>query len=172
MKQGLEAVYLAERDALLRFLRARGAGAGAEDLLQELWIRIDRAASGPIADPRSYLFRAANNLMLDRLRSSGRRQEREREWTRLSQDEEHGASDAPSAERRIASRQTLEAARDALDALGERTAAIFRRHRLDGIGQRQIAAEMGLSLSAVEKHLQKAYRAMIAFRRDLDADIE
>ncbi|HEY0324811.1 MAG TPA: RNA polymerase subunit sigma-70, partial [Allosphingosinicella sp.] len=32
---GLEAVFLTHRAALLRFLRARGAGDAAEDLLQE-----------------------------------------------------------------------------------------------------------------------------------------
>ena len=35
----LEQAYLAHRDRLLRFLRARGAGDAAEDLVQDLWLR-------------------------------------------------------------------------------------------------------------------------------------
>ncbi len=66
---GLEAVFLNNRATLLRFLRARGAGEGAEDLLQEMWIRASAGASGPVADPLAYLYRVANNLLLDRRRA-------------------------------------------------------------------------------------------------------
>jgi RNA polymerase sigma-70 factor (ECF subfamily) len=37
------------------------------------------------------------------------------------------------------------------------------------MSQPEIAAELEISLSAVEKHLQKAYRALIEVRRRLDA---
>src|SRR4051812_42918627 len=40
LENGLGAVLLANRDKLLRFLRAHGAGDAADDLLQELWIRV------------------------------------------------------------------------------------------------------------------------------------
>jgi RNA polymerase sigma-70 factor (ECF subfamily) len=53
---------------------------------------------------------------------------------------------------------------------GERTDHIFRRHRVEGASQKEIAKELGISLSAVEKHLQKAYRALIDLRRRLDAE--
>lgn len=66
---GLQATMIENWAALLRFLRARGAGDAAEDLLQELWFRASSAASGTIADPLAYLYRAANNLMLDHRRS-------------------------------------------------------------------------------------------------------
>ena len=51
--QGLEAVFLANRDTLLRFLSAHGAGDAAEDLLHELWIRVRTPRGGPIAAPQS-----------------------------------------------------------------------------------------------------------------------
>ena len=66
---GLEAVFLNHRASLLRFLRARGAGDAAEDLVQEMWIKAAAGASGPIADPLAYLYRTANNLLLDRRRA-------------------------------------------------------------------------------------------------------
>ena len=65
-------------------------------------------------------------------------------------------------------REQLARAEAVLADVGDRAAAVFRRHRLDGIGQRQIAAEMGVSLSTVESDLRKAYRAMIALRRTFD----
>lgn len=165
MKGGLEAVFLDNRPALLRFLRARGAGDVAEDLLQELWIKAQAGASGPIAEPLAYLYRTANNLMLDRRRAELRGARRDALWTETGED-----TAAPDGEDRLIARERLEQVRRTLADLGERTDAIFRRYRLDGRSQRDIAAEFGISLSAVEKHLQKAYRALAELRRRLDAD--
>lgn len=167
---GLEAVFLDHRAPLLRFLRARGAGDSAEDLLQELWIKAAAGASGPIAEPLAYLYRAANNLMLDRRRSELRAARRDQDWTDSTGGAEIGISDAPSGERALIARETLEQAEAALKALGDRTELIFRRFRVEGVSQRQIADELGISLSAIEKHLQKAYRALVEVRRRLDAE--
>lgn len=166
---GLEAVFLHVRPALLRFLRARGAGDAAEDLLQDLWMRVSASALGPIADPVAYLYRAANNLMLDRRRSELRRERRDEEWIE-SGTAAPGVSDAPSGERVLIARERLREVEARLRALGERTDYVFRRFRVDGAGQKQIAEELGISLSAVEKHLQKAYRAIAEFREPHDAD--
>ncbi len=167
--QGLEAVLIAEREPLLRFLRARGAGEAAEDILQDLWLRLSALDTGPIADPRGYLFRAANNVMHDRYRSAQRARQRDSDWIAM-----HGgsgeASDAPLPDRQLIARAALDQAEAMLRAEGERVLQIFRMFRIEGIGQRQIARDLGLSLSAVEKDLQKAYRALIRWRETQDAD--
>ncbi|MBZ6377848.1 RNA polymerase subunit sigma-70 [Pacificimonas flava] len=171
MADGLVSVFAAERDALLRFLRARGAGDEAEDLLQDLWLKLRRAPPrGPVSDPRAYLFRAANNLMLDRARAGRDRRRREREWSRPLDDAVPDRSDEPSPEQALLARRELEAVQRMLEELGEPTMTIFRSYRLDGMPQKRIAERQGLSLSAVEKHLQKAYRALIAFKRRRDAE--
>lgn len=164
---GLQAVFMAQRPALLRFLRARGAGEDAEDLLQDLWVKLEGGPPAvPVAEPLAYLYRAADNLMLDRRRSAVRRSAREDAWGEAADGAEPGVSDAPSAERVLSGRDELRRVQGALDALGERTASIFRRHRVEGIGQRDIAEEAGISLSAVEKHLQKAYRALATLKAE------
>lgn len=165
MQGGLEAVFLDNRPALLRFLRARGAGEGAEDLLQELWIKASAGASGPIAEPLAYLYRTANNLMLDRRRAELRGARRDAQWHETGDD-----TAAAESEVRLIARERLQTVEQTLAGLGERTDIIFRRYRLEGVSQRDIATEFGISLSAVEKHLQKAYRALADLRRRLDAD--
>lgn len=169
MTGGLEAVFLAHRDALLRFLRARGAGDAAEDLVQELWVKVSADTGGPVASPLSYLYAAANNLMLDRRRAMLRARARDTGWSEAHGDEA-GRDEAPAGERVLIARQQLAAVEETLAALGERTDFIFRRYRIEGASQRAIAAECGLSLSAVEKHLQKAYRALADLGRRLDAE--
>ena len=158
----LSAVLIAHRAALLRFLRARGAGEDADDIMQELWLKVDRMeAAGPIADPRAYLFRMADNLMHDRVRANVRRSNRELAWGETGYDA-GGQDEAPSVERALAARQRLRQVERALATLGERTQVIFRRFRIDGVTQSRIAQEEGISLSAVEKHLQRAYRTVAA----------
>src|SRR6187455_387865 len=78
---GLAALVTAYRPDLRAFLSARcGDPAEAEDLLQELWLKVAGVPSGPIANGRAYLFRAANNLVLDRVRARHRAMRRDRAW--------------------------------------------------------------------------------------------
>ncbi len=167
---GLEAIFMTHRPMLSRFFAARGASADVEDLLQELWLKARSVQTGPIADPASYLFRMADNLLLDRRRADLRRSRRDDQWTGLTRGSVVDVSDTPSAEQVLIARERLRIVDRAIDALGERTAGIFRSYRIDGLNQRDIAARVGISLSAVEKHLQKAYRALVEVRGRLDAD--
>lgn len=165
---GLEAVFLANRDTLLRFIRSLGAGDAAEDLLHELWVRIQTAPTGPIASPLSYLYRMANNLMLDRHRALRQADKRDRDWTEATGGPSLDRSEEPSAERVVIAREQAALAETALQSVGDRAARIFRRHRIDGVEQRAVAAEFGVSLSTVEGDLRKAYRAMIDMKRRFD----
>lgn len=155
------------RGTLERYLRARGAGDQAEDLVQELWVKIaSLEPAADVNDPSSYLFRMAHNLMLDKKRTERRRDARERIYIAESEGGSDGVDPAPAPERTLDARRALGAIRQVLAGLGERTDYIFRRHRIDGVGQREIAEDLGITLSAVEKHLQKAYKAVHAAQKE------
>lgn len=161
--QGIEGVLLANRDRIVRFLEVRGAGDNAEDLFQDLWMRLTDRTTGPIAEPLPYIMRAANNLMLDRYRSARQSGLRDKAWG------EAAATQSPSTEASLISREQLALVETAITATGERPARIFRRFRVDGLNQRDIASEMGVSLSTVEADLRKVYAALAAIRRQFDA---
>lgn len=163
---GLQRVILNERARLLRFLAARGAGDEAEDVLHDLWQRAAVAPSQPVADPVAYLFRAAENLMRDRRRSSVSRERRQMDW------HEAGATpeEAPLGERVLIARERVRQAEAVLAGLGPRVDSVFRRYRLEGMGQTAIARDLGVSLSSVEKDLQKAYRALADLKAQFDAE--
>lgn len=163
---GLQQVVLNERGRLIRFLVARGAGDEAEDLLQELWQRVAAATGQPIADPISYLFRAAENLIRDWRRSRLSREKRQFDWHETATD----AEEAAMGERVLIAREQLREVEAALAELGPRVLPVFRRYRLDGLGQAAIAREFGVSLSSVEKDLQKAYRALAQLKAKFDAE--
>jgi len=157
-RTGLEEVFLENRDRLVRFLRARGAGDAAEDLAQEIWLKIGAGQTGPVASPLSYLYRMADTLMIDRFRSHRQAAKRDRDWTELHAGR---VSEAPSADRRVAARDFVRLVAELLAGLEPpRVAEVFRRHRIDGVPQRQVAEEFGVSLSTVESDLRAAYRAL------------
>lgn len=168
---GLSAVFEANRNALRRFLAARRVQPDEiEDILQEIFLRIRTTPTGPISDPIAYLYRMADNLVIDLRRSQSRRATREQAWTAAHRGD--GEADRqPSAEETLIAKEQLTHIRRTLLRLPERTLLIFRRFRLDGVGQRQIAAELGISVSAVEKHLQRAYRALLEARSKIDEDL-
>lgn len=163
----LATTFMAHRAAIVRFIAARCRDDSAEDLAQELWLKLDRS-DGMIDQPLSYLYRMAHNLVLDTRRGAGRRMARDHAWHAL--DDDDGASAAPDAERTLLARERLAQVERALAAAGARVAQIFRRFRVDGISQKDIAVELGVSLSTVEKDLRKAYDVLLRLKeQDQDA---
>lgn len=167
---GFANLLLTARPALQRFLIARGASSGdVEDILQDLFLKTGQI-SGPIAEPKAYLYRMADNLLLDRRRSAARRIQRERNWANMQASSTPGMDETPSPEHALIARERVAAVKATLEALPVRTATAFRLYRLEDRSQQQVADEMGISLSAVEKHLQRAYRAVRECRARLDAE--
>lgn len=173
MQSGLEQVLSADRAKVLRFLKARLVDENeAEDCLQDLWIKLRSLEPGPISDPLPYLLTLARNLALDRLRSAQYRGRREGAWLAAQSRSAQGVDEAPLPDQVLIGRERLRAVQDVLDRLPDRTVTIIRMYRLEGRPQKEIAQEFGISLSAVEKHLQRAYRALIDARDGLDAGPE
>lgn len=152
--QGLEAAYLHLRPALLRYLRARGAGTQAEDVLQDLWLQLGR--SGPVANPSAYLYRSAENLWRNHVRASSRRTVHESAGP-VPCAEDAGAAPPDVA---VSARQLVAAARRRLASAGERVEAAFVLVRVEGCSQKEAAQRLGVSLSSVEKALQRAQREL------------
>lgn len=167
---GLQSAFEANRDGLLRYLRAHGAGDFAEDLLHELWLRTASGATGPIASPLNYLYRAATNLMIDHRRSLAQRRARDQEWSDLADRLSGAVESGPGPDREVAGRTMIGMVEKALAALPPRAVSIFREHRLAGRTQREIAAGMGLSASTIESDLRLVYAALDELKRRFDEE--
>src|SRR5690606_23801674 len=63
-----------------------------------------------------------------------------------------------SPERVISARQSVAVLKAALLRLAARTQAVFVLHRFEGLRYEEIAKRLGLSMSAVEKHMMKAMK--------------
>lgn len=168
---GLLQAFLASRAALLRYLVLRGASTDeAEDILQEVSLSLSSGTIGAVAEPRAYLYRMTNNHFLLYRRTANRRARREEDWVGAHSGDPPVLDDRPSAETQLIAREQVAILQGVLDRLPERTRTIFRRFRLDGEPQARIAADLGISVSAVEKHLTRAYGAIASARLRLDGD--
>jgi RNA polymerase sigma-70 factor (ECF subfamily) len=63
---------------------------------------------------------------------------------------------SPLQDEVLAARVRLDRVREGLSMLTPRTREIFLMHRLDDMKYREIAERLGISQSAVEKHIAKA----------------
>lgn len=159
---GLIAIFVEQRAVLLRFLGRRLQDAAlAEDVLQDVWIKLDdRPPTRPIADPLAYLFQVCENAARDLRRSEARRHLREKNWAEHSAPGGPESETEPSPEQRAIEREALQRIGEKLERLPDRTRHIFVAFRLEGRPQKDLAHDHGISLSAVQKHLQRAYRAL------------
>lgn len=163
---GLAALIAQHRAELLRFLVARtGDRDEADDLLQELWLRVRDADAGPVANGRAYLFRAANNLVLDRARERGRRAARDSAWSQ----QEYGddpVDPGASADAAMVAREEAARLASAIGNLPDGARRALRLHKIDGLSHAETAARLGISKSGVEKHIAVAMKHLRAALRD------
>jgi RNA polymerase sigma-70 factor (ECF subfamily) len=142
------------RQALAGYFRRRIANPSeAEDLVQEVFSRIvARDSQQPIEHLAGYVFQVAASVLADRGR---RRGVRHADAHVPFDPDRHGEQDF-DPERVLSGKQRLRAATAALLSLPERTRTIFLLHRLEGRRYREIAEQIGISVSAVEKHMVRA----------------
>ncbi|MBY8823271.1 sigma-70 family RNA polymerase sigma factor [Sphingomonas colocasiae] len=166
---GLTRLLRDMRSDLSRFMLARQCHpAEVEDLLQDLYVKLTTIGTGPVTNPRAYLYQMANNLLHDHRRRRRRQQARDDHWTRNRIGPDLRKDAGPSPEDSAIARDELERVNEAIASMPVRTAQILKMYRLDGVSQKAIANTLDLSLSAVEKHLQRAYRKLQILREELD----
>ena len=159
----LVATYFARREDMRRFFSVRtggGGGGDVEDLLQDLYLKIQRADVEDIGNPSAYLYRLASNLLLDRLRTKRRSGARDAAW-RDANHTSFGATDiadAADAEAAVGARLRLERLIQALETLPPTTRRVFWLHKLDGLTHAETAKRLQISKSAVEKHVSLALK--------------
>jgi len=168
--QTLKSVYMAQRAALRRFLAARLRNdAAAEDLVQELWIRVCAAQPRePVDNPANYLFTMAGRLALDHIRQHQRRQARDEKWTdeNTSKTGAYATSQEDDGETALLRAEGIDKVRAAIARLPPKARKVFEMHRIQGLPHKQIAAELGIAVSTVEKHIIRAMRELTMTLRD------
>lgn len=154
----VEAMSRQFRPALVRYFERRGVAAmDAEDAVQEVFDRlVRRSGVAAIENLDRYLFETAGSVAVDYHR---RQKARGRGRHVTYQDALHAPPDASPETIYCANEDLLEVL-TVLRELPERTRHIFLLVRLENMKQVEIARRMGLSISAVEKHIRTAMRRL------------
>jgi RNA polymerase sigma factor (sigma-70 family) len=155
----VEAMSRRFRPALMRYFERHGVAAmDAEDMTQEVFDRLVRRSDvASIERLDRYLFETARNVAIDYHR---RAKSRGRGRHLVYQDALHAPIDA-SPETIYCANEDLHSVMTVLRELPERTRNIFVLVRLENIKQVEVARRMGLSISAVEKHLRTAMGRLV-----------
>ena len=157
----LSALYQHWRKPLVQLLQGRfGTRAEAEDATQQVFAQMAASDKQPEAGKeQAYLIRSASHVAIDGWRKSGKAQaivtvsieDASEELASLAADDEHDPA------LRAQHRQRLARLDDALTELPERQRQAFALNVLDGHTQEEVAAQMGISLRMVSKHVSRAY---------------
>lgn len=149
----LVAIETRMRSALMAFFMRRLRNrAEAEDLTQDVFVRIAQTRLDSIASPDAYIFQIAANLLRDKARKDKVRSEY---WESRILDIQRGV-ELLDPFRSTAGRQDLAMLLKYISDLPEKTRQIFILHRLENIEKATIAESFGLSVRMVEMHIRKA----------------
>lgn len=144
----LEAMLLASARKMV------GDADAAADLVQDAFIRVLSNESWSRIDaPHAYMLRLMKNLAIDKLRRA-----RIARFDQLSQvDGVDVADEAPDAFRVTSGREQLARLNEVLKALPERCRSVFVMRRIEERSPREVARQLGVSPSTLEKRLARAH---------------
>src|SRR5579864_1788885 len=155
------------RRAMVSFMyRMTHNSAAAEDLAQEVFLRVYRSRTGYEASAKftTWLYRIATNLAVNYARDT--RHEKPENTLRLDEpDQETGntpdlADNTLTVEQNILRRERMAAIRKHVQDLPERQRTAVVMHKYQGMDYRQIAEVLHLSESATKSLLFRAYETL------------
>jgi RNA polymerase sigma-70 factor (ECF subfamily) len=152
-----ETLFAKYHDRVFRYLyRASGQADTAQDLTQDVFLRVSRTAAprGAEGQVAAWLFKIARNIVVDHLRQCQRRPE-----LTATVDQASGP----------ASQEVVVAVNQALGRLAELDRDVFLMREMSGLGYQEIATVCDLTPDAVRNRI---HRARLALRDALAGPVE
>ena len=158
-------VFLSTRLGIARAVSKIVPPHEVEDIVQETYVRLCQVgAPEQIHHPKSYLYKTARNLALDSLKRAENRVTEQ--W---NEDVENSRAiagmEADETFELAASSEEFGHFCEAVRQLPVQARRVFVLKKVYGYSQREIASELGLAESTVEKHVALAVRRCAAFMK-------
>lgn len=161
-EKDFDAIHASYRPRISRYL-ARLVGQGeAEDLTQEVFVRVNRGLSDFRGDAKlsTWIYRIATNVATDRLRSRSFGESRAGEAPTIQEGSVEDADalpdeKSPSVERRLMREQMSACVHDYINTLPENYRSVVTLSEIEGLNNPEIAEVLGLSLDAVKIRLHR-----------------
>ncbi|MDO9106216.1 MAG: RNA polymerase sigma factor [Methylovulum sp.] len=148
-------IFLNTRPQIQKFVNRRiRCQDTTADLLQDLYLRLSLLTPTPRSETeiRAWLFTVASNLSIDYLRSQKRHSELLVQYAGNQTEADH----REEPERVTQAQDQLWQIQAALAELPEACADMLYLSRIEGLSHAEIAAQLGISTSWVEKQLARA----------------
>ena len=125
----------------------------ADDILQDTFLKtLEASQKRDIQSPKSYLFIVARNLIFRKLRKTSKHMMQEIEDI----DERYLAAPNVPADVSLHSKMKMEAFITAANQLPAQCRKVFLMRKIIGMSHKEIAAELDISTSTVERHITNA----------------
>jgi RNA polymerase sigma-70 factor (ECF subfamily) len=146
------------RSWLTRYFHRRVQNiADIEDMVQDVFARmVARDSTEPIENLGGYVLKTASSVFADWVR----RRSSHAAKAHVSFEPELHSEEEVDPERILGGREELQVATKVLLQLPERTRTVFILRRLEGQRFQDIANHLGISVSAVEKHMVRAIQQL------------
>ena len=151
-------IYLSIRKNLLKAVSRIVPPHEIEDVVQETYVRLCQVGNvEEIRNPRSYMLKTVRNLALDHVKRAEHRLS-----VRWDEDPEKGYTaaniEADDVYQHLAAREEFAHFCEAVRKLPAQCRRVFVLKKVYGYSQREIAEELSLSESTVEKHVALGVR--------------
>lgn len=156
----LHNVYMLFRDSVTKMVASIVPSKEVEDILQETYVRICQLPEPEsIEKPKSFLYTTARNLAFDHLK---------RAETRLTDElqeesEVHGLGDVTFEQ--AVSQKEFSTFCEAVRELPQQCRRVFVLKKVYGYSQKEIAMQMAISQSTVEKHIATGIKKCTLYMR-------
>jgi RNA polymerase sigma factor (sigma-70 family) len=147
--------FAAVREDLLRFLTRRAGPTAAEDILQDVWLKLrERDDVDLWREPRAVLFTTAANLATDAYRRAARAQT----WFDSEADAIGTACPRSNPETQADAVSRVDHLASALEELPAACREAFLLNRLEGLSHVEIARRFGVCTKSVQRYIDRALR--------------
>lgn len=160
--EGFEAIHSSYRPRIVRYLTRLVGPDAAEDLAQEVFIRVSRGLPDfkGAAKLSTWIYRIATNVATDRLRSSSFKQTQS---DKVISHQEGSAVDvdalpdekSPSVERQLIRHQMSSCVHDYVNTLPENYRAVVILSDIEGLTNQEIAEVLDVTLDTVKVRLHR-----------------
>ena len=159
---GMHHIFMTAKDSLVRMVSRLVPPKEIEDIVQETYVRICQLENPQVIEqPKSFLMKTARNLAIDHLKKAETRlADGVEEEHQFHQDQDNSKDDIFE---QVASSQEFGHFCEAVRLLPVQCRKVFVLKKVYGYSQKEIARELEISESTVEKHIAVGFKRCASY---------
>lgn len=155
------------KTAVFLSYRIVGSYEVAEDIVQEIFIKLLDVETEHIKEPAAYLFRATRNASIDHIRREPLGFHRSIDTVELQI-----PPSAKEQERELEYAKDIAALSNGIDRLPPQSQRVLKLICYSGYTYQEVADKLGLSLSTIKTHMYRSYKFLKEYMGDKNGNLK